>query len=87
MNKTCFNFSHKFREQESIQLDLGKSLLRLAKVTPGGILVFFSSYSMLKRHYEFWESNKLIKELEAVKGVYQEPRESSHYKFVISAYY
>ena len=25
--------------------------------------------------------------MERIKGVYQEPRESSHYKFVISAYY
>ena len=50
-------------------------------------MCFFSSYSMLKRHYEYWEENKIIKEIEKLKGVYQEPRESSHYKFVISAYY
>jgi len=42
---------------------------------------------MLKRHYEYWEENKIIKELEKRKGVYQEPRESAHYKFVISAFY
>ena len=59
----------------------------MCQVTPGGVLIFFSSYNMLKRHYEFWEAKKIIKELEKVKGVYQEPRESSHYKFVISAFY
>ena len=84
---TPFNFSHKFREHESIQEDLGMTLVRLSEITPGGILVFFSSYNMLKRHYEFWEEHKIIKQLEKIKGVYQEPRESSHYKFVISAYY
>ncbi len=36
----------------------------LCEVTPGGILVFFSSYNMLKRHYEYWEEKKIIKELE-----------------------
>jgi Rad3-related DNA helicase len=29
----------------------------------------------------------VIKRLEKLKGVYQEPRESSHYKFVIAAFY
>ena len=87
INNTSFNFSHKFREQESIQNDLGMTLLKICEVTPGGVLVFFSSYNMLKRHYEYWEEKKIIKQLEKVKGVYQEPRESSHYKFVISAYY
>ena len=42
---------------------------------------------MLKTHYEYWEETKLIKQLEKIKGVYQEPRDSSHYKFVISAFY
>ena len=42
---------------------------------------------MLKRNYEFWEEKKIIKSLEKLKGVYQEPRDSSHYKFVISAFY
>ena len=49
--------------------------------------MFFSSYNMLKTHYEYWEEAKIIKQLENVKGVYQEPRDSSHYKFVISAFY
>ena len=65
-----FNFSHKFREHESIQHDLGMTLLRLCEVTPGGILVFFSSYNMLKRHYEYWEEKRIIKQLERIKGVY-----------------
>jgi regulator of telomere elongation helicase 1 len=67
---TSFNFSHKFREQESIQHDLGLTLLKICEVTPGGVLVFFSSYNMLKRHYEYWEEKKIIKQFEKVKGVY-----------------
>ena len=42
---------------------------------------------MLHKFYELWEQNGYIKRFERLKGVYQEPRESSHYKFVISAFY
>ncbi len=42
---------------------------------------------MLAKFNEVWEANGIIKKLEKLKGVYLEPRESSHYKFVISAYY
>lgn len=42
---------------------------------------------MLTNFYNYWEYKGIIKRLERLKGVYQEPKESSHYKFVISAYY
>jgi Rad3-related DNA helicase len=51
------------------------------------MLIFFPSYQMLHKFYEVWEQNGYIKRFEKLKGVYQEPRESSHYKFVISAFY
>lgn len=51
------------------------------------MLIFFPSYMMLKQFYELWEQHGIIKRLERLKGVYQEPRESSHYKFVIAAFY
>jgi len=42
---------------------------------------------MLLKAYELWDQLGVIKRLEKTKNVYQEPRDSSHYKFVIGAYY
>jgi len=42
---------------------------------------------MLQKTYEQWDNGPILKKLEGVKPVYQEPRQSSHYKHVISAFY
>ena len=42
---------------------------------------------MLLKLYDVWDASGILKRMEKFKGVYQEPRESSHYKFVISAFY
>jgi chromosome transmission fidelity protein 1 len=41
------NFAHKFREDDAAMRELGETILQVAQVTPGGILLFFPSYSML----------------------------------------
>jgi len=75
------------RDVEHAQRDLGETIIKITEVTPGGILLFFPSYMMLLKLYDMWDHCGIIKRLEKLKGVYQEPRESSHYKFVISAFY
>lgn len=66
---------------------MGETLIKLTQVTPGGMLFFFPSYVLLQKLYDAWDETGVIKRMERIKGVYQEPRESSHYKFVISAFY
>jgi len=75
------------RDVEHAQRDLGETVIKITEVTPGGILLFFPSYMMLLKLYDMWDHCGIIKRLEKLKGVYTEPRESSHYKFVISAFY
>ena len=81
------NFSHKFREDEPALQDLGETVLKVTESTPGGILLFFPSYAMLLKLYDCWDHCGILKKMERLKGVYSEPRDSSHYKFVISAFY
>jgi hypothetical protein len=40
-------FSHKFRDDHLMKIDLGKTLLNLMMVSPGGMLVFFPSYTLI----------------------------------------
>ena len=46
-----FNFQYKMRESEEQIIELGNTVIRIAKVTPGGILLFFSSYNQLEKTY------------------------------------
>ena len=84
---TELNFSHKTREDVKAQLDLGETVLKVVEVTPGGVLLFFPSYAMLLQFYASWDEHGILKRMEKLKGIYTEPRDSSHYKYVISAFY
>ena len=66
---------------------MGETIFKITEITPGGILLFFPSYQMLLKYYDAWDHCGLLKRFERLKGIYQEPRDSSHYKFVISAFY
>ena len=42
------------RETSSYKIELGRTLSNFARVVPGGLLVFFPSYSALESAVEFW---------------------------------
>jgi len=44
----CFDFSYKNRDSVPMNIDLGKTILRIASITPGGMLIFFPSYGLLE---------------------------------------
>ena len=44
VNGNELNFSHKYRDDETAQLDLGETIFKIIEITPGGILLFFPSY-------------------------------------------
>lgn len=66
---TIYNFDYNHRFDDNIINPLGKSLLALSKITPGGILVFFSSYSYMINCYQLWLSIGIIKNLSFYKNV------------------
>jgi len=59
-------------------LELGRTVATLAKKCPGGVLVFFPSYTALEAALGSWKedhSGQVWKSLEAAKGaVLVEPR-------------
>lgn len=50
-----FNFSYQNRDNEGVLYDLGRSVLRVAESTPGGILIFFPSYRVMEKCHEIWD--------------------------------
>ena len=67
--------------------DLGLSFVEICKSTPGGVLAFFPSYSLMNRVLETWEKSKIDKDIERYKTLLVEPKESAHYPHVISSFY
>lgn len=70
-------------------MDLGRSVSRIAEVTPGGILIFFPSYRVMDRCHELWEGNRIILDIEgrASKKVFMEPKDPAKYQITMEKYY
>ena len=60
---------------------LGTSVLQLARVIPGGVLVFVSSYSLVELLFTRWSSTGLMLQLKAVKTVVREPQKGGDRAF------
>ena len=64
------------RETSSYKIELGRTLSNFARVVPGGLLVFFPSYSALESAVEFWRGgdsrsnggNAIWNALDSAKG-------------------
>ncbi|CAI5724717.1 unnamed protein product [Peronospora effusa] len=68
--QSTYNNQQDPRYQDSI----GHLLLQYSQVIPGGILMFFPSYSLLNKLTTRWKKTKLWSEIEQYKIVYSEPR-------------
>lgn len=54
MGDVKFDFTYKNWKEEELLLGLGKTILELEKSIPGGILIFFPCYSVLKDTIKVW---------------------------------
>jgi hypothetical protein len=72
-DKLVFNWSYKNSENVRLQDALGNSLLDIAKIVPFGVLVFFSSYSMMNKVVQRWKATGFWEALTQRKLVLIEP--------------
>ena len=61
--------------------ELGESLLKIIKIIPNGILIFFTSYALLEVCYKSWSSSKsnILKLMEENKNVIKETRNDKYF--------
>ena len=59
-NSVSLNSSYRFRDTEQYKNELGLLILRVARVTPDGVLVFFPSYGVMAKCVEFWKTRTSI---------------------------
>ena len=79
--ESVFNFSYQNRDNENVLVDLGRSVQRIAEVTPGGMLIFFPSYRVMEKCHEVWEGSRVTYDMESKAGkkVFLEPKDPAKY--------
>ena len=63
INEENFNFSYQNKDNMYMIDELGRTVARVAKNVPGGLLMFFPSYWLMESIYERWESNNVLHEI------------------------
>ena len=81
-NKIEFNFNNNNRSNIDMIYQLGLTILELCKITPGGILVFFSSYNIMDKYVSEWTEKNIISEISKYKEFYQDRRDSRQNKII-----
>ena len=81
-----FNFNKDNRTNENMILELGNIIAKLCEITPGGILVFFSSYYIMEEYIKEWTEKSIISEITKHKEFYQDRRDSKENKKILEKY-
>ncbi len=82
-----FNFNYKLREGQLQLESLGELIQEICTVTPGGILTFFSCYTMLVHCCDAWKASVIPAiERKTQKKVFKEQRKSSQNQTVLKGY-
>ena len=84
-NNIVFNWTYRSSENVLLQDALGHSLMGICQVVQGGVLVFFSSYSVLNKLVKRWKSTGFWDTLLATKCILIEPQGPIDY--AISCFY
>ena len=81
-----FKFDMANRDNEAMKEALGRTIVELCKVTPGGILVFFTAFSYMKNCCYLWAERKILLEMEKFKTVFQDVQDSQKNKIVLDSF-
>ena len=71
------DFSYQCRDKKETLDELGRSLLNIVNIVPGGIVVFLPSYDYEQLVVKHLETSGVLARLESKKKVFREPKSSS----------
>ncbi|CAJ1946013.1 unnamed protein product [Cylindrotheca closterium] len=79
---------HKSRSLPEVMNAIGKSILRLAKQVPNGMVVFTGSYRYEQALVDFWKTKAphIWKELNSTKRLFREPKDSKQTDEVLTSF-
>ena len=93
----AFDFRHPNRSDPGLIADLGRALINVCNVTPGGVVVFFSSFNYCEEVMRAWGrgggphgsnvgNDGVLERLKRTKDVYVEPRSATDVERVLAMY-
>lgn len=68
--KVNFLFDYNHRNDKEMIIELGDTILKISNVTPGGVLVFFTSYLYMNYCYDVWKKERILEKFR--KKIYKE---------------
>jgi chromosome transmission fidelity protein 1 len=80
------DFRYQSRSTNTVCDELGRTLVRICKTAPGGVVIFLPSYSYEAHLVRHWKKTGLWQELQAVKTVHREPKSSQHVEASLQSY-
>ena len=85
-NNMEFNFNAEKRFNTEMIYQLGLTILEFTKFTPGGILVFFSSYKLMDKYVDEWSEKNIISQISKYKEFYHDTRDPKKNKLILNKY-
>jgi chromosome transmission fidelity protein 1 len=83
---TALDFRHGARGKDAVIDELGRVLTNICRVAPGGVVVFFPSFSYADQVYERWEGSGVVGQLKGKKKVFREPRGAGEVEKILEKY-
>ncbi|XP_076825562.1 ATP-dependent DNA helicase DDX11-like isoform X2 [Clavelina lepadiformis] len=82
------SFEFTFEKRTSLVLvdELGRLILNMINIIPGGLVCFFPSYKYEDFVYKRWQNTGLIEKLDAKKKIFREPKNSGDVDKVLIDY-
>ncbi|KAF4325032.1 hypothetical protein BBO99_00000621 [Phytophthora kernoviae] len=79
-------FTYSRRDDMEALDELGRILLNLSRIVPGGVVVFFPSYRFEENAIRRWQATKQYDQIQAKKTVFSEPKKSGELADVLAQY-
>ncbi|ETV69929.1 hypothetical protein H257_14526 [Aphanomyces astaci] len=83
---TELDFTFSKRNTRPIMDEVGRIVLNLVRVVPGGVVVFFPSYSYENQVILHWKSTGVLAAIEAKKMAFREPKSTAEVDAVLTSY-
>ncbi|ESO99999.1 hypothetical protein LOTGIDRAFT_112727 [Lottia gigantea] len=80
------DFTFQSRESPALLDELGRILVNISNIVPGGIVCFFPSYDYESLVFNHWQKTGLIDRISKKKKVLREPRKSGGVEHILSQY-
>ncbi|VDK33181.1 unnamed protein product [Taenia asiatica] len=80
------NSSFEHRSSSAYHRSLGLTLMNLFRVVPGGVLVFFPSYALMKMCLDSWQNSDIYSKFLDSKKIFTEPRDKTQFQQITTGY-